>query len=1280
LNRCRSGSHYQEEFHVRLKSASSCFRPVLAWAKPLIASCVLALPVSVPAQVLSYAGSQTTFSSTDLTAPAAIALDTSSNAYIVNRNSSNVVKVGASGPPTLITASFTDPDSIAVDSFGNIYVADYGANQVVRLAATGGTTAIGTGISHPTSVAVDPAGDVYIAGTYSGQPQVLKIPVFGAQTVVASGFFTNPVGLAVDSLSNLYVTDTGSLTVPQKVREVTITGSQTNVVTLLTGLTNTAKNIGVDPAGDILLSGGATPYVTMYQVPAQLGSGGTVRQLGTGLSGPAGLAIDSAGTVYVADQTAGQVDVIAPGPVDFGQVNLCPSGGSQTAPCSKSVTLNFNVASGAAITSASARVVTQGGANLDFTSTSNTCIGTLSATCAITVLFEPLAAGVRLGAADVTGSVSTGGIAGATATLLATVPLHGIGLAPLAGFDAGILTAPVTPGDGSYVASVISDPAGNLYYVEGQSPNNTVGQTTPLVGSCVVKKFSVTGATTTVAGTGSCGTPAGDGGPATSAVFLDPWRLALNGRGDLFISDDQAHAIRKVDALTGIITTVAGTLNTAGYSPDGTVASLAKLDSPFALAFDSSGDLYFSDNADQTVRKIDATSGVLITVAGSYTDGCGYSGDMGLATSAQLNDPIGLTLDPAGDLFIADQGNNLVREVSPSTGIITTFAGDATMVSSSACITYAAGGYAGDNGPAASAQLNDPEGLATDAAGNLYIADSSNYVVRKVSAANGIITTVGGTHTGSQQNSGVGGAANLAGLGYIQDVTVDSSGNFYLADRNSNAIDEVTPATGIVNFATATVNTTSSAIDVVVTNDGNAALDLSAVSFGSSSTFNASGADTSCTSSTTLTTGQSCTLGIEFAPTATGALTGALQLTDNAGDNPAATQALTLTGTGGYLATQIVLSAVPSSVALGDNIGTVTASIESSGGVVVTNSTASVTATLTGPGSYSQTVTASAVNGVASLDLSGLPLSTAGTYTLTVTSTGLTSASASVTVSPAATQLVVSGIPASIAPGANLGTATATIESATGAVITTSTAKVTTTVTGPGSYSQTVTATAVNGVATLDLTGLTLTTAGTYTVTTSSPFLKSVTSSVVVAAATFTLTGSGGSTAGSAPTQTVTAGGAATYTFTLAPTSGTYANPVSFAATGLPAGATATFSPATLTPGPTSQTTTLTIQTAASSAAADRLLNRTGSSLAIALGLLLLPFGASRRLRRAVRSAPSLSLMLGLLSLGAVCGLMGCGGGSSSSTTGTTSHTYTVTVTATSGSTSGSTTVTLIVQ
>lgn len=1269
---------------MRLKFASTCSRPASPrWARPLIALCLLALPGSLPAQVLSYAGLQTTGSSPDLTAPAAIALDTSRSAYIVNRNTSNVVKVDSSGTPTLITASFTDPDSIAVDSSGTIYVADYGANQVKRLVVSAGTatvTTVGTGISHPTGVAVDPAGDVYIAGTYGGLPQVLVIPVIGGQSLVpsAGGFFTNPVGIAVDSSSNLYITDTGSTTVPQKVYKVTTTGTQTHVVTLMTGLSNTAKNIAVDPSGDILLSGGSTPYVTMYQVPAQLGSTGMVRQLGTGLSGPAGLAVDSAGTVYVADQTADQVDIIAPGPVDLGQVNLCPSGGSQTAPCSQSVTLNFNVASGESITSASARVVTQGGANLDFTSTANTCTGTLSSTCSITVVFAPLKPGVRMGAVDVTGTISVAGLTGSTAMLLATVPLHGTGLAPLAGFDAGIMTAPVVPGSGSYVGSVIADPAGNLYYVEGQSPNNTIGQTAPLVGSCVVKKFSVTGMTTTVAGSGSCGTPAGDGGPATSAVFLDPWRLALNGRGDLYISDDQARAIRKVDALTGIITTVAGTLNTAGYSPDGTLASLAKLDSPFALAFDGAGDLYFSDNADHTVRKIDATSGVLFTVAGNYNLGCGYSGDLGLASSAQLNDPIGLALDPSGDLFIADQGNNLIREVSPSTGFITTVAGDASLVSSSACITYAAGGYAGDNGAATSAQINDPEGVATDAAGNLYIADSSNYVVRKVNAATGIITTVGGTHTGSPQNSGVGGAANLAGLGYIQDVAVDSSGNFYIADRTNNAIDEVTPAAGFVNFATTTINTASSAVDVVVTNNGNAALDLSALSFGSGSNFNTGGADTSCTTSTTLSTGESCVLGIEFLPAAIGSLSGALQLTDNAGDTTAATQALTLTGTGGYLATQIVLSAVPSSVALGDNIGTVMASIESSGGVVVTNSTAEVTATLTGPGSYSQTITASAVNGVASLDLSGLPLSTAGTYTLTVTGTGLTSASASVTVSPVATQLAVSGIPASIAPGDNLGTATATIESASGAVITTSTATVTTLVTGPGGYSKTVTATAVNGVATLDLTGLTLTTTGTYTVKTSSPYLPSVTSSVVVAAATFTLTGSG-SAGGTAPTQTVTAGGAATYTFTLAPTSGSYANPVSFTATGLPPGATATFSPATLTPGPTSQTTTLTIQTAASTASVERFLNGGSGSLAIVFGVLLLPFGLSRRLRLAARRAPSLSVMLGLLSLGAVCGLMGCGGGNNT-TTGPTSHTYTVTVTATSGSTSGSTTITLIVQ
>ncbi len=1339
---------------MRSDAALPC---AIKWSRLLPAICILVVAVTLQAQVMSFAGLESTLPATGLTAPVAVALDTAGNRYIVSHLLPNVIEIGASGTQTTIPVSLGDPRSIAVDAGGNLYIADYQKTYIVEVPALGGSVIeVGSNMAQPSSVAVDHAGNVYVAET--GHTRILKVAAGGSpQTVVGAGLFPfiNPVGVAVDANGNLYVSDIGA----QSLIEVTFAGSMASESTLLSGLTDQPYDVAYVSAGEILLSGGISQQLTMHQVAASAGVAGTVYQLGTGLVNPSGIAVDPAGNVYVADQADPAIDIIAPGSVNLGQANLCPTAGIQTAPCSQTVTLHFNVAGGASLASVAVALVTQGGQGLDFSTVypagGNTCAGALTgpATCAIPITFNPLAPGRRLGSVEVTGIVAPS----AAAVSLASVPLYGLGVGPIAGFDAGAIeTLPLNLGSSASPSSVIMDSGGNLYLVDSAA--------------CVVKKLSF-GATApvVVAGSGACGSPSGNFGPATSAVLQHPSRIALNGRGDLYISDDLASVIWKVDALTQIISTVAGQPGTPGYSSDGILARTASLDAPLALAFDGAGDLYFTDYHDQIVRRIDATTGVLSTVAGLYIDGAGYSGDGGAATGAQLHNPAGLAFDSSGNLYIADAGNQVVREVTASTGIISTVAG-----------TAATAGYTGDNGAATGAELSNPEGIAVDAAGNLYIADSGNYAVRKVSAvpfsstvSAGTITTAVGTGSGTAQYTGDGGAANLAGVSDVADVAIDGSGNLYLADTSNHVIREVTPANGVVTFLTANVGAASPALDVFVTNSGNAPLSLSALLAPAS--FSLGGADTSCTASTLLTAGASCTLGIEFTPVEPGALTGTFTLTDDAGNNPASTQSLALSGAATVVSTQLALGPVAATIAPGSNLGTVLVSIENSAGVVVTTSTANVTVTVTGAGGYSGTVTAAAASGVASLDLSGLTLAAAGTYTLTATSTGLTpstatvlvalqpaqlafglvpatiapggnlgtilvsleslggavvtistlnitvtvtgpggysaavdaaaasgvasldlagmsliaagaytltatspglpSATTTVVVVPAAAKLAVSGILSSITAGGNLGIAAVSVEDATGAVVGSSTASVAITISGPGGYSQKVTASAVNGVATLDLSSFALQAAGVYTVTVSSMYLPNTSLNVTVVEATFSLTPSGAA-GGTAPTQTVAAGGAATYLLTLGATSGTHS--VTFSAAGLPPGATATFAPATLTLGPAPTTTTLTIQTAATTAALHDPADMSARLAGIAMSLLLLPFAASRRLRKASAQRPMPGLMLGLLAV-AAWGLAGCGGGDQKSSTPT-SQTYTVTVTGTSGSISESTTVTLVVQ
>jgi sugar lactone lactonase YvrE len=260
---------------------------------------------------------------------------------------------------------------------------------------------------------------------------------------------------------------------------------------------------------------------------------------------------------------------------------------------------------------------------------------------------------------------------------------------------------------------------------------------------------------TTVAGNGMQGF-GGDGGPATSAQLNFPSGAAADSAGNLYFVDAGDPRIRKVSG--GVITTAAGN-GTSLFSGDGGPATSAGLFGVWDVAVDVAGNLYIAE-ADSRIRKV--SNGVIATVVGSGTQG--FSGDTGPATSAQLNGPTGVAVDAASDLYIADTSNQRVRKVS--NGVITTVVGNGTP------------GFSGDGGPAASAQLNGPTGVAVDAAGNLYVADSGNSRIRKVS--NGVITTVAGN--GSPGFSGDNGPATSAQLNAPGRIAVDSSGNLYIAD------------------------------------------------------------------------------------------------------------------------------------------------------------------------------------------------------------------------------------------------------------------------------------------------------------------------------------------------------------------------------------------------------------------------------------------------------------------------------------------------------------------
>ena len=360
---------------------------------------------------------------------------------------------------------------------------------------------------------------------------------------------------------------------------------------------------------------------------------------------------------------------------------------------------------------------------------------------------------------------------------------------------------------------------------------------------------------------------------------------------------------------------------------------------------DGFGNLFIADFSNNRIRKM-TPEGTITTVAGSGT--YGYSGNTGPATSMELASPEGVVVDGAGNLYIADANNFRVRKVMPG-GTLTTVAG------------IGAAGYSGDGGPATSAQLYWPYDVAVDGAGNLYIADQENNLIRKVTPA-GTITTIAGNYNAGPDYGGDGGAASNAFLSYPWGVAMDGVGNLYIADTLNQRIRKVDVADApSLTFASTNVGQASASQDVTVLNLGNAPLNISQIS--TAANFSLGGADTTCSSTgQTLASSASCVLGIEFSPAADGSISGNVALTDNA-LNASVTQTIAMQGTGVGLQSQTITFPNPGTQTYG--VAPITLPLNASSGLAIAytvsaSSTAAVSGnilTITGAGSV--TVTAS---------------------------------------------------------------------------------------------------------------------------------------------------------------------------------------------------------------------------------------------------------------------------------------------------------------------------------
>ena len=604
---------------------------------------------------------------TPLGSPTGVAVDGDGNVFIAAQGLNRVIRVDAGGQATMFAgdsalggfsgdggpaaiASLDTPVAVAVDSAGNVYIADQGNQRIRKVdAATGvittvagngtpgfsgdGGAAVDASLHNPTAVAVDSAGNLFIvsAGDLGGvdvvNHRVRKVDTTGMITTFAgdgiSGFsgdggaavdarLADPRGVAVDSAGNVYIADQSN----GRIRRV---DAATLKITTVAGNGSSALTaVAVDSVRNLLYiadlsnrrvrkvstGGGAITTAAGNGSGGFSGDGGLATS--ASLDSPVGVAVDSAGNLFIADRFNQRVRK-----VDASTLEIDTIAGN-----------GFFGFSGDDDPATSASLVGPSGVAVDGAGT----------------LFFADQSNQRIRRVDAaTGEITT---------------VAGNGDLGFGG-DNG----PATNASLASPADVAIDSDGNLFIADRLNHR--------------IRKVSVAGEITTVAGNGTPGF-SGEGVQATLASLDGPSGVAVDNAGNLFIADQANHRIRRVDAASGVITTVAGN-GTAGFSGDGGQATLATLAGPFNVALDSAGNLFIADQANHRIRRVDAASGVITTVAGNGT--AGFSGDGGQATSARLEAPSGVALDSDGNLFIADQINQRVRRVDAATGVITTVAG-----------------------------------------------------------------------------------------------------------------------------------------------------------------------------------------------------------------------------------------------------------------------------------------------------------------------------------------------------------------------------------------------------------------------------------------------------------------------------------------------------------------------------------------------------------------------------------------------------------------------------
>jgi trimeric autotransporter adhesin len=778
----------------------------------------------------------------DLPGPTSAVRDSAGNTYIAAPLSTNIFKLTTSGTLSVFAGQgyggyngegvlasavqLASPAAIAFDSKGNMFFADYGSSRVRRVdAVTGGvTTVAGSGVK--CAHGYNPCGD-------------------GAAATSAQ--LNLPEAIALDSAGNIFIADASD----NKIRRV---DAVTKVITSVVGNGNACTNPTL-ACGD--------------------GAAATAAQLNF----PEGIAVDAAGNLYVSDTLDHRVRIVSPA----GTINPFAGNGGF---CHNSTT---TCGDGHAATLANLfkpqQVAVDGSGNVYIADTGDHKIRIVDTTGTINLF-----AG--------SGAQGFGGDAGAAASAALDLPVgvsvDGSGNVLIADsgnqrvriVSGGVIQTLAGGGSGGDGGLAISALLAGPYTVTGDSAGNLYIADT---GNNRIRELSG-GVITTVAGTGSVGF-SGDNGPATSAMLNGPTSVAVDGAGNIFFSDTGNLVVRRIDATTHNITTVAGNgsscFPTTSACGDGAAATSANLTWPLTVAVDTNDNLYIADYFAFKIRKVSGATRIISTIAGTGT--AGKAGDGGSATKANLDHPSSVAVDGAGNIFISDQYNNKIRKVD-TTGTINTYMGNGK-----ACLC-------GDGGPALNGSMWNPLEVVTDPSGNVFVGGGNDNVVQRINATTGIWGTVAGNALkplvgGFAGDGGLAALATLANFG----LWVDAQNNLYIADQGNNRIRTVhlTPTATLptqpLNFGNVALNTASQPKPVKLSSTGGVDLNLTNISITGANASNFDQTNNCGILPALLGVDASCTTNVVFTPTFYGTAKASLTYTDNATNSP---QNISLKGSG----------------------------------------------------------------------------------------------------------------------------------------------------------------------------------------------------------------------------------------------------------------------------------------------------------------------------------------------------------------------------------------------